>query len=39
MALSSLGIASVGFDTVDADQMDSNGGFLDFDEECFIRQQ
>ncbi len=39
MALSSLGIASVGFDTVDANQIDSNGDFLYFDEECFIRQQ
>jgi hypothetical protein len=29
----------IGFDTLDLDEIDSNGDSLFFDEECFIRQQ
>jgi hypothetical protein len=29
----------IGFDSVDADEIDSNGDRLYFDESCFIRQQ
>jgi hypothetical protein len=29
----------IGFETIDADEIDSNGDSLFFDEECFIRQQ
>jgi hypothetical protein len=29
----------IGFDTIDADEIDANGDHLFFDEECFIRQQ
>ncbi len=29
----------IGFETIDFDEIDSNGDCLFFDEECFIRQQ
>jgi hypothetical protein len=29
----------IGFETIDFDELDSNGDCLFFDEECFIRQQ